>query len=98
MKFEIIDGKKYFYSDERWFWQKDRSKPLVLETDERAAVLYAAVGTRILEEAAYEYGILRKPKAKKSVIKKVDKAMPKKSNKAVAKSSNKKKGTSKWRY
>ncbi len=98
MKFEIIDGKKYFYSDERWFWQKDRSKPLVLETDERAAVLYAAVGTRILEQAAYEYGILRKPKAKKSVIKKVDKAMPKKSNKAVAKSSNKKKGTSKWRY
>ena len=98
MKFEIIDGKKYFYSDERWFWQKDRSKPLVLETDDRAAVLYAAVGTRILEQAAYEYGILRKPKAKKSVIKKVDKAMPKKSNKAVAKSSNKKKGTSKWRY
>ena len=98
MKFEIIDGKKYFYSDERWFWQKDRSKPLVLETDERAAVLYAAVGTRSLEQAAYEYGILRKPKAKKSVIKKVDKAMPKKSNKAVAKSSNKKKGTSKWRY
>ena len=91
MKFEIINGKKYFYSEERWCWQKDRSKPLVLETDERATVLYAAVNPRILEEAAYEYGILKKPKAKKSVIKKVDKATPKKSNKAVAKSRNKNK-------
>ena len=91
MEFEIRGGKKYFKSEERWCWQKDRSKPLVIDTDERATVLYAAVGTWILDQAAYDYGILKKPKAKKSVIKKVDKATPKKSNKAVAKSRNKNK-------
>ena len=77
MKIETKNGNKYFIAEERLCWTKDR-KRIVVDTDPDADVLYATPGTLILDQMAYDYGIVPRPKA-----------AGKKPNKAVAKKSNK---------
>ena len=75
MKKVTQGGQVYYVSDTRWFLNRERTK-LVSESNQEAHELYATLGTKILEEAAKQFGLLPKPKTKSKKPSKPKSAKP----------------------
>ncbi len=102
MEKETVGGTFYIATERLWLTE-DQTE-VVKDGDPRAATLYASVGTRIPEEAAIRFGLVKGEKAdpenrreKEMTPKSEEKAAEPYPNKAAEQSANKKKSTRKPR-
>ncbi len=95
MEKETVGGTQTFYIATERLWLTGDKAELVKDGDPRAATLYASVETRIPEEAAVRFGLVKGEKEKEMKSKSGEKAAERAPNKAVEPSTNKKQAVKK---
>ena len=89
MEKETVGGTQTFYIATERLWLTGDKTEVVKDGDPKAATLYASVGTRIPEEAAIRFGLVKDGKEKKMKSKSGEKAAKQAPNKAAKQAPNK---------
>ena len=89
MEKETLGGVQTFYIADERLWLTEDKTEVVKDGNPKASTLYASVGTRIPEEAAIRFGLVKDGKEKEMKAKSGKKAAKRAPNKAAKQSANK---------
>ena len=89
MEKETLGGVQTFYIADERLWLTEDKTEVVKDGNPKAATLYASPGTRIPEEAAIRFGLVKDGKEKEMKSKSGEKAAKQAPNKAAKQSANK---------
>ena len=89
MEKETVGGAQMSYIADERLWLTEDKTEVVKDGNPKAATLYASVGTRIPEEAAIRFGLVKDGKEKEMKSKSGEKAAKQAPNKAAKQSANK---------
>ena len=89
MEKETLGGVQTFYIADERLWLTEDKTEVVKNGDPKAATLYASVGTRIPEEAAIRFGLVKDGKEKEMKSESGEKATEQAPNKAAKQSATK---------